>query len=79
MATILLTTINARYIHASLGLRCLQANLGELRAQSVIMEFSLEDRPEDMVERLLAEKPSIIGLGIYIWNAAQSAALIHLL
>ncbi len=36
MATILLTTINARYIHASLGLRCLQANLGELRAQSVI-------------------------------------------
>ncbi len=79
MATILLTTINARYIHASLGLRCLQANLGELRAQSVIMEFSLEDRPEDMVERLLAEKPSIIGLGIYIWNAAQSATLIQLL
>ena len=34
MAAIVLTTINARYIHASLGLRRVYANLGELRAQA---------------------------------------------
>ena len=79
MATILLSTINARYIHASLGLRCLLANLGEFKAQSAIMEFALEDRPEDIAERLLAQKPSIIGLGVYIWNASQTAALLRLL
>ena len=29
--TILLSTLNARYAHASLGLRYLLANMGELR------------------------------------------------
>ena len=43
------------------------------------MEFALEDRPEDIAERLLAKKPSIIGLGVYIWNASQTAALLRLL
>ena len=29
--TILLSTLNARYTHASLGLRYLQANMGDLQ------------------------------------------------
>jgi hypothetical protein len=40
MSDILLATLNARYAHASLGLRCLRANLGELRERiRVIREF----------------------------------------
>ena len=31
---ITLCTLNAKYIHASLGLRYLQANMGELQAQT---------------------------------------------
>ncbi|MEZ5602199.1 MAG: hypothetical protein R3F36_15285 [Candidatus Competibacteraceae bacterium] len=39
MSAILLSTLNARYFHASLGLRYLLANLGELQADAAIREF----------------------------------------
>jgi hypothetical protein len=41
MPSIVLATQNAKWIHASFGLRCLRANLGELRERSVIVERDL--------------------------------------
>jgi radical SAM superfamily enzyme YgiQ (UPF0313 family) len=79
MSDILLATLNARYNHASLGLRYLHANMGELREQTRLMEFTIKQRPIDIAEKLLAQKPKIIGLGIYIWNARESAELVSLL
>lgn len=79
MNTILLATINAQYIHASLGLRYLLANLSELRPQAKLLEFKLEQRPIDMVESLLAHDPKIIGLGVYIWNVVQTTEVVALL
>jgi len=81
MSDIVLATLNARYIHASLGLRYLLANLGELRSRAVLREFTINEPPADIAERLLTEQPRIIGLGLYIWNVAQTsevAALIKL-
>ena len=72
MADIVLTTLNARYTHASLGLRYLQANLGELRGRSEIMEFVLRDRAIDIAEKLLVANPKIIGFGVYIWNTEET-------
>jgi radical SAM superfamily enzyme YgiQ (UPF0313 family) len=79
MDAILLTTLNAQYIHASLGLRYLLANLGELRARARLVEFTLEQRPVDIVESLLAHDPKIIGFGVYIWNVVQTTETIALL
>ena len=81
---IVLSTINARFIHASLGLRCLLANLDRhgrpgLRAQTVLREFTLAQKPLQMAEQLLALKPQVIGLGVYIWNAVPSLQLVRLL
>jgi radical SAM superfamily enzyme YgiQ (UPF0313 family) len=76
---IVLTTLNARYSHAALGLRYLLANLGELQAQTEIAEFVVTDPPEDVVERLLARAPRIVGLGVYIWNAEASLKVAGLL
>ncbi len=78
-ADIVLATLNAKYIHASLGLRCLHANLGVLRSRAVIREFVIHDRPADVVERLLEHAPRIIGLGIYVWNAQTSLEVVRLL
>ena len=61
--TILLSTLNARYAHASLGLRYLQANMGTLQDQTRLKEFVIGTRVADIVEKLLAEKPRIIGFG----------------
>jgi radical SAM superfamily enzyme YgiQ (UPF0313 family) len=79
MNTILLATINAQYIHASLGLRYLLANLGDLRPEAKLLEFKLDERPIDIVETLLAHDPKIIGLGVYIWNVTQTTEVVALL
>jgi len=79
MAEILLSTLNARYIHPALGLRYLQANLGALRPRAALREFTLEHRPADVAEALLSEQPRIIALGVYVWNAAPLTHLVKLL
>ena len=79
MPGIVLTTINARYIHASLGLRWLYANLGELQTQACIQEYSLTDQITDMAEKILASEPAIVGIGVYIWNAAEVRRLVGVL
>ena len=79
MHSIVLTTFNARYSHASLALRSLYANLHELQDQSVIREFVINENLQQITERILNEKPKIVGIGAYIWNAPDVAELIGLL
>lgn len=79
MSGISLSTINARYVHASLGLRYLRANMGALRAETRITEFVLGDRPADIAERLLADAPCIIGFGVYIWNVEETTRVVAIL
>jgi radical SAM superfamily enzyme YgiQ (UPF0313 family) len=77
--TILLCTLNARYTHASLGLRYLLANMGELAEQTAIQEFVIGTKTTEIVERILARKPRIVGFGIYIWNVEESARVVSML
>ena len=79
MQSITLCTINARYIHASLGLRYLYANMGELQDQTKLQEFTLEQRAEDIVELLIRPDVSIIGFGVYIWNVELTTEVIRLI
>jgi radical SAM superfamily enzyme YgiQ (UPF0313 family) len=76
MPDIVLSTLNAKYIHAAFGLRYLQANLGPLRERSALLEFDINQRPRDIAEVLLAQSPRILGLGIYIWNVTPATELV---
>ncbi len=77
MSEIVLTTLNAKYIHAAFGLRYLHANMGELADRTIIREFDINQRPVEIVEKLLAENPKIIGIGVYIWNAENSLKVVR--
>ncbi len=77
MASIVLSTLNSRYSHAALGLRYLRANLGALRDDSVIREFVVRTPAPAIVDALLAERPRIVGFGVYIWNVLQTAEVIR--
>lgn len=79
MSTIVLTTINARYIHASLGLRYLYANMGELKQETQLLEFTLVQRPDDIVEKILDASPAIVGFGVYIWNTLETLEVVRML
>ncbi len=88
---IVLATLNAKYIHASLGLRYLLANLDRhggagLRARTVLREFTIRREPAQIVAELLAtlgpDIPGVrqvLGLGVYIWNVVQTTDVLRLL
>lgn len=83
-AAIVLATLNAKYIHASLGLRYLLANMdlhgrAGLREQTQLREFVIQQRPLQIVEELLALSPRIVGFGIYIWNVVETTQVVRLL
>lgn len=79
MPDIVLSTLNAKYIHAAFGLRYLLANLGELRGRASILEFDVKQRPVDVVESILAREPKIVGFGVYIWNVAELTEVVRTL
>jgi radical SAM superfamily enzyme YgiQ (UPF0313 family) len=79
MSDLVLATLNAKWIHASFGLRYLRANLGELRDRSEIVEFEISQRPDAIAEAILARRPRLVGLGVYIWNAQPMLALVRIL
>lgn len=79
MPRIVLATINARYAHTAFGLRYLAANLGDLTDDADILEFTLDQRPADIAEQILARDPVIVGIGVYIWNAEASRELVSIL
>ena len=88
---IILCTLNAKYIHASLGLRYLLANMArhgglDLRASTVLREFTIARPVQEIVDALLAElgepldgRPQIIGFGVYIWNVVPTTEVVRCL
>jgi radical SAM superfamily enzyme YgiQ (UPF0313 family) len=79
VTSIILSTLNARYMHTAFGLRYLQANLAELKEQSEILEFTIQQLPINIVEQLLITKPKIIGFSIYIWNVSETHKVVAML
>ena len=77
MTPIVLATLNARWTHASLGLRYLYANLGELQTQARIEEFTIATPLDRVLAGLLAGSPRIVGLGVYIWNVERTTELVR--
>src|SRR3954468_11116720 len=77
--SILLSTLNARYAHASLGLRYLLANMGALKEQTRLQEFVIGAKTTEIGERLLAAQPRIIGFGVYIWNVDETTKVVAML
>ena len=76
MADILLSTLNARYIHSAFGLRYLLANLGDLQSRAEILEFEVSQEVSEIVERILLASPRIVGLGVYIWNIVKTTEVV---
>ena len=76
---IVLATLNSKFIHTSLGLRYLYANLKDLQQCCEIKEFVIQTRPIDIVEQILESKPDIVGFGVYIWNIVETTNVVSLL
>ncbi|MCL2434178.1 MAG: B12-binding domain-containing radical SAM protein, partial [Clostridia bacterium] len=76
MPAIVLATINAKWIHPSLALRLLKANLGSLENECGILEFALRQPLAEKIELFIADRPKILGISVSIWNHLASAELL---
>jgi len=76
MTDILLAVINAKWIHPSLALRLLKANLGPLGDRCDIIEFALRQPLCEKTEPILAARPRILGFSVSIWNHTATLELL---
>ncbi|MDR1444450.1 MAG: cobalamin-dependent protein, partial [Treponema sp.] len=76
---ILLITINAKWIHPSLALRLLKANLGALEGDCEILEFALRQPLAEKLEAVQSRRPGILGISVSIWNHAATLELLEAL
>ena len=69
LMNIILTAINAKYIHSSLAAYSLYEYLSDDEKQHVkIMEFTINQQEDLIVSELLRTKPDVLAFSCYIWN-----------
>jgi radical SAM superfamily enzyme YgiQ (UPF0313 family) len=76
---IVLTTLNGRYSHSSIALRYLYANLHELQDKALISEYVINQNIQDIALNILEKNATIIGIGVYIWNASEVSQLVDII
>lgn len=75
---VLLTTLNAKYIHTSLALRWLYvANKDKFDIS--FKEYVIKEEVTTIVDDLLLQKPDVVGISVYIWNVEKVKLLIDLI
>jgi radical SAM superfamily enzyme YgiQ (UPF0313 family) len=65
---VLLAAVNAKFIHSNLAVRYLKAYTEDIDYDCCLMEFSINDRREKVLEALVMEKPDVVAFSCYIWN-----------
>ncbi|MET3507726.1 B12-binding domain-containing radical SAM protein [Halalkalibacter oceani] len=70
------TTLNAKYIHTCLALRCLKA-YAEPDFPVEIVEYTIKDPTLSIVADLYERKPDVIGFSCYIWNIEETIKVIN--
>ena len=65
---ILLTAINAKYIHSNLAIYSLRAYAGEYQEHIFLAEYTINHRVEFILQQLYKQKPDVLCFSCYIWN-----------
>ncbi|MBB4824120.1 radical SAM superfamily enzyme YgiQ (UPF0313 family) [Sporosarcina luteola] len=76
--SILLTTLNAKYIHTNLAIRYLKA-FAAPEYEPILAEYTIKDPTMNIVSDIYQKKPSIVGFSLYIWNIEESIKVIRIL
>jgi radical SAM superfamily enzyme YgiQ (UPF0313 family) len=73
--------LNSKYIHSSLAPWCLLAGVNaycENGISAEVIEGTINEKIEQVAERVIAQSPQVIGFSCYIWNIAATKQLIRL-
>lgn len=75
---VVLSTLNAKFIHTSLALRCLKA-YSEHQFDIEIAEYTIKDPAMNIVSDLFSRNPDVIGFSCYIWNIEETITVVNML
>jgi anaerobic magnesium-protoporphyrin IX monomethyl ester cyclase len=75
---IVLTTLNAKYIHTNLAIRYLKA-YAQPEYDATIAEYTIKDPVINIVSDLIQKKPDVIGFSCYIWNIEETIKVIKMI
>lgn len=75
---IVVSTLNAKYIHTSLSIRYLKA-FAAPEFDVTLAEYTIKDPAMNIVTDLYRKKPDIIGFSCYIWNIEETIKVIKML
>ena len=73
---ILLTAVNAKYIHSNLAVYSIRANAGEYRDEIELAEYTINQYVEDILQDIYKKKPDLIAFSCYIWNIRHIRELV---
>lgn len=75
---VVLSTLNAKYIHTSLALRYLKAYSGR-DFHVEIAEYTIKDPVMNVATDLYLQSPDVLGFSCYIWNIEETIKIVSML
>ncbi|MEC0228108.1 B12-binding domain-containing radical SAM protein [Paenibacillus alba] len=75
---VLVTTLNAKFIHTSLALRYLKA-FCEKDFDVEITEYTIKDPVMNVVSDIYQKAPDVLGFSCYIWNIEETITIIKMI
>ena len=74
---VVLTAINAKYIHSNLAVYSLRAYANPYRDEIEIAEYTINQHLDDILMDLYKKKPDVLCFSCYIWNLTYVEELIR--
>jgi anaerobic magnesium-protoporphyrin IX monomethyl ester cyclase len=75
---VVVSTLNAKYIHTSLALRYLKSFCGD-DFDVEITEYTIKDPAMNIVSDLYQKAPDVLGFSCYIWNIEETIQIIRMI
>jgi radical SAM superfamily enzyme YgiQ (UPF0313 family) len=72
---IMLTALNAKYIHSNLALYDLMAYALPFREHIILKEFTINQPQDELLQDIFKEKPDVICFSCYLWNIDEILSL----
>lgn len=74
---LLLTALNAKYIHTSLALYCLKAYSKEFQEHIFISEYTINHSNDFILQEIYKQKPDVVCFSCYLWNISQISDIVQ--
>ena len=76
---LVLTTLNAKFIHSSIALKYLEVACRPICPEVVCKEYTINNELLTILSDIYKERPTIVGMACYIWNIDMTLQLAGLL